>query len=78
MDALWLFAYGLVTLAVKATVALYILFKMLRFANRSIGVTMEEVVAKLNEDPRALADYYGRRLIAAAIVILGISLGSAF
>ena len=27
-------------------------------------------------DPQALADYYGRRLIAAAIVILGVSIGS--
>jgi len=78
MDALWLFLYGLVALSVKATVALVVLFQMLRFANRKLGVRMEEVVHKLNEDPQALADYYGRRLIAAAIVILGISLGSPF
>jgi hypothetical protein len=76
MDGAYLFLYGLLALATKATVALFILFRMLAYANRSNGVSIEEMLEKLDEDPRAVADYYGRRLIAAAIVVLGVSIGS--
>lgn len=70
------FVWGLLGLATKASVALFILFRMLRYANRANGVRIEDMLEKLNEDPRAVADYYGRRLIAAALVVLGVSIGS--
>ncbi|MCK5016877.1 MAG: hypothetical protein KAS32_07370 [Candidatus Peribacteraceae bacterium] len=76
MDGIWLFVYGLLALATKATVALFILFRMLKYANKANNVSIEEMLEKLNEDPRAVSDYYGRRLIAAAIVVLGVSVGS--
>ena len=76
MDGLWLFLYGLLALATKAIVALFILFRMLRYANKTNGVHIEDMLERLNDDPRAVADYYGRRLIAAAIVVLGVSIGS--
>ena len=70
------FLYGLLALATKAAVALFVLFKMLRYANKGINVKMEDIVLRLEDDPQALASYYGRRLIAAAIVVLGVSIGS--
>ena len=76
MDIVWQFFWGLLALATKAAVALYILFRMLTYANNKQGVSVKEMLEKLNEDPRAVADYYGRRLIAAALVIMGISIGT--
>jgi hypothetical protein len=70
------FLWGLIGLTTKAVVALLILFKMLNYANDSQGVKLKDVLEKLREDPRALGDYYSRRLIAAAIVVLGVSIGS--
>jgi small basic protein len=45
-------------------------------ANKCLGITMKELIEKIHEDPQALSDYFGRRLIAASIVILGVSLGA--
>jgi Na+/proline symporter len=68
--------WGIVGLAIKATIALLILFRMLAYANRKNGVSISDMLKKLDEDPRAVGEYYGRRLIAAAIVVMGVSLGS--
>ena len=76
MDGLFLFIYGLFALATKAAVALFVMFKMLAYANRKNNVKVEDMLEKINEDPRAVSDYYGRRLIAAALVVLGVCIGS--
>jgi Na+/proline symporter len=70
------FLWGVFGLAVKATIALLILFRMLRYANEKNGVKIGDMLKKLDEDPRAVGEYYGRRLIAAALVVMGVSLGS--
>ena len=76
MDGLFLFIYGVIALATKATVALFVVFKMLAYANKANNVKVEDMLEKINEDPRAVSDYYGRRLIAAALVVLGVCIGS--
>ena len=76
MDGLFAFIYGVLALATKATVALFVMFKMLAYANRKNNVKVEDMLGKINEDPRAVSDYYGRRLIAAALVVLGVCIGS--
>ena len=76
VDGLFLFIYGLFALATKTTVALFVMFKMLAYANKVNNVSIEDMLEKLNENPRAVSDYYGRRLIAAALVVLGVCIGS--
>ena len=76
MDGLFLFIYGVIALATKAAVALFVMFKMLAYANRKNNVKVEDMLEKINEDPRAVSDYYGRRLIAAALVVLGVCIRS--
>jgi hypothetical protein len=76
MEALLVWIFGVIGLATKACVALIVLFQMLKRGNKAVGVDIEDVLERLKDDPRALADYYGRRLIAAAIVVLGVAMGS--
>ena len=76
MDGLFLFIYGVIALATKAAVALFVMFRMLAYANKKNKVNISDMLEKINEDPRAVSDYYGRRLIAAALVVLGVCIGS--
>lgn len=76
VETFGLFLFGLGALITKAVVILTVVFLMLKMANKSLGIKMKDVIEKINEDPQALSDYFGRRLIAAAIVILGVSLGA--
>lgn len=76
MELFIVFSIALGALAAKAVVALFILFLMLRYADKKRGINFADVLEKLNEDPQALAKYYGARVRAAAIVVAGISIGS--
>ena len=71
-----LFLFGLLALIVKSVVILTVVFQMLKMANKSLNIKMKDVIEKISDDPQALSDYFGRRPIAAAIVILGVSLGA--
>jgi len=75
-EAVGVFFYGLTGLVVKAVVVLTVMHLMLKLANKQLGIKMKDIVDEIRKDPQALSDYFGRRLIAAAIVILGVSLGA--
>ena len=76
IEGLILFAWGLFALVVKSVVVLTVLFVMLQLANKRLGIKMKDIVGEIRKDPQALSDYFGRRLIAAAIVIFGVSVGA--
>ena len=76
MEVLWVFLWGVVALAVKAAVVLFVLFTMLTWNNNKNGVNVKEMLKKLDADPRAVAEYYGSRLRAAAIVVGCVAIGS--
>jgi hypothetical protein len=76
IEGVLIFVGGLVTLLVKTVVILTTMHYLLKIANKQLGIKTKDIIERLYEDPQALSDYFGRRLIAAAIVILGISIGA--
>ena len=68
--------WGITALAIKSIVGLGVLFGVLRLFDVLNGVKFKDALERIRKDPRAESDYYSRRLIAMALVILGISIGS--
>lgn len=67
--------YLLVKLGAKMALGLSIMYGSLWLYNKLNGQSIAEVLETINKDPRAAADYYGRRLLAVGMVILGVLLG---
>lgn len=68
--------YSLWPLAVKSITGFLLVYFALNFVNDQFSVRFKNELEVMRQDPRALSDYYGRRLIAAALIVMGVLIGS--
>jgi hypothetical protein len=71
-----LFIWMLSSLVIKGFLGAGLLFGGLTLFNKLNGIKFTDVLERIRQDPRAEADYYGKRAIAVGLVILGVCLGS--
>ena len=59
-------------------VGVFVFIWLLLWMNKSIGVNWHnDVWERIKDDPQALADYFGDRVIAVAIAVAGLSIAGA-
>jgi multisubunit Na+/H+ antiporter MnhG subunit len=68
--------YKIVAFIAKCIGAIILLFGGLGLFNHLNGVDFKDVRERLEKDPKAEGDYYGRRILGVAIVIMGVLIGT--
>lgn len=72
----WTLLLSIIAYVIKIITALGIGYKVLVWVNKKNGLTMERLYEILEKSPEAFADYHRGRLIAVALVIMGVTIGS--